>query len=207
MTGYYAQTTLLTQSGVSADYQSNVFAVAAPGGLDATTAGDWRDAIKAFYDACYNNGATRGLAQNNHLVKFYDIDGAAPNYPLYELTFNLAVNPGVSDMPQEVALCISYANITENTVPRARRRGRIYISGWSESANTNGRPGQTQREAVANAYADYALEVTDIANFTAGVWSRRDGEVYPIEEVWVDDEWDTQRRRGGRPTTRYTVGI
>jgi len=31
--------------------------------------------------------------------------------------------------------------------------------------------------------------------------------VTPITDVWVDDAWDTQRRRGSNPTTRTTLTI
>jgi hypothetical protein len=207
MAGNYAQVTLISASGNSEDNQSNIFAVASPASVSAAAADDWRDAIKQFYDSCYANGALRGMAQNNHLIKFYEIPGITPNYPVEERTFNLGVAPAAIDQPMELALCVSYKNVSLNSVPRARRRGRIYISGWSETVNVSGRPQTSIYEQLADDYADYALAVNLIPDFTAGVWSRVDEEVYPIEDVWCDNEWDVQRRRGGKATARYTVGI
>lgn len=202
----FAQVTLLSASGVTADHQVNGFAA------DAVSFGnsdldDWKDVIKAFYDACDTLGGMRGIAQNNHVVKFYDITNPPPNYPLYETTFNRAAGAVAIDLPMELALAVSYADTLSNAVPRARRRGRIYVSGWAESTNTTGRPSSTLYEGLSQAYADYALALNTLGVFTAGVWSRVNNVVYPIDTVWCDNEWDIQRRRGGKATARDTINI
>lgn len=202
----FAQVTLLAASGNTEDNQVNGFA--ADGAVTgASDFDDWRTALKTFYDTVYGLGGLRGIAQNNHIVKFYDITLPPPNYPIAERTFNLASAPAAIDMPLEVALCVSYKNTVNNAVPRPRRRGRIYISGWTEGANLVGRPGTTQYQGLANAYADYVADLNVIGTLEAGVWSRVDQIVYPIDEVWCDNEWDVQRRRGGKPTTRQTVSV
>lgn len=200
----YAQVTLLTDSVDPADYQSNGFAV--QGDTASTTDLDtWAGAIKDFYDNVLFIGGCLGLAQNNHIVKFYTIGAGPPNYPVYETTFNFDTNPGDIQMPMEVALCISYSNTTENTVPRARRRGRIYLSGWSESFNDAGRPVEANLSTLVGYYATYAGDVNAISGLTAGIWSRVNDVVYQIDTAWVDNEWDTQRRRGGKASERQTV--
>lgn len=207
MPSVFAQVTLLAASGNSADNQVNGFALSSAIGTNDAGMDSWAVAIKNFYDSARLADGCRGLAQNNHLVKFYDIPGSTPNYPFYETTFNFATAPATVDMPLEVALCVSYRNTVLNSVPRARRRGRIYISGWAESANTAGRPVSTAYQGLADAYADYVLETNSIDDYEAGIWSRTDGVVYPIDEVWADNEWDTVRRRGGVATTRYTLTV
>lgn len=207
MPGVYAQVTLLAASGNSEDNLSNIFAAESPGSVDATKGNAWRDAIKQFYEDVKAVGGMKGLAQSNHIIKYYEVPGGTPNYPVYENTFSFAAAPSAIDLPMEVSLCVSYANTTNNAVPRARRRGRIYLSGFGEGQNTAGRPISSLYQGVATAYADYALAVDAITDLEAGVWSRVDGEIYEIDTVWCDDEWDTQRRRGGKATTRYSVGI
>ena len=202
VTNYVCQTTLLTADGDTANYQSNTFALGQVGTLDLTDANSWVTWIKNFYDDCYSAGALRGMAQNNHIAKIYEIGAPAPNYPLFELNFNLTPNPAAIEMPMEVALCISYYASQATTVPRARRRGRIYISGWNEVANTAGRPASGNVQALLDGYEDYVLACDALTNLTAGVWSRVNGTVYEVDTVWVDNEWDTQRRRGRRPTSR-----
>lgn len=202
----FAQVTLLASSGNTADYQVNGFAADTVGAVTADY-DDWALAMKGFYDDVNVLGGLRGTAQNAHLVKFYDIFGTAPNYPIYETTFNLASAPGAIDLPPEVALAVSYKNTINNAVPRARRRGRIYISGWTEGGNTTGRPTSTIYQNLAQYYADYVAAVNAIGPFDAGVWSRVDQVVYPIDEVWCDNEWDTQRRRGQEATVRYSISV
>jgi len=114
------------------------------------------------------------------------------------------VAPGALDLPAEVTLCISYANDSDTTVSAKRRRGRIYLSGFSEASNTAGRPISAVLTGLSDAYRDYVEAANLLSGVTACVWSRANGALYPIERVWVDNEWDIQRRRGRRYTTRNT---
>lgn len=204
MASYYAQTTLLTADANPENYQSNTFAIGQIGTLDLTDANTWTGYIKAFYDDVASVGALKGLAQNGHLVKIYDVAGTAPNYPLFEINFNLASAPAATDLPQEIALCVSYYASAATSVARGRRRGRIYVSGWVEGSNAEGRPNSTAVNGLLDAFTDYVTSTNTLDSLSAGVWSRTNATVYPIDTVWVDNEWDTQRRRGGKPTSRET---
>lgn len=201
-----AQVTLLTAGADSADNQTNGFYVS-DSGISTAEMDSWRNAIKTFYDAAAGNGAMRGLAQNNHIIKFYTVGTPAPNYPIYQNTFNLAASPGAFDLPPEVALCVSYKNNTNNSVLRARRRGRIYLSGWGEAQNTTGRPNAGLPAALAGAFKTYCDSVNLIGTLTACIYSRVQDITNEIEEVWVDNAWDTQRRRGEKPTVRSSVTV
>lgn len=201
---YFAQVNLLSATGNTEDTQINGFACGTIPDLTSTYATNWNIAISAFYEAVRAAGGLRGMAQGPHLIKFYDIEGSAPNYPIFERTFNLASAPGAIELPQEVALCISYSNEAAVTVPRARRRGRIYISGWSEAVNDAGRPTTTLTNALRTAFGNYVVAFNGYGDLSAGIWSRTNGQVYPIETAWVDNEWDTMRSRGGKSTARST---
>jgi hypothetical protein len=207
MAGYFAQVTLLAASGNGADNQVNGFAFEEVGTPDTAEMDTYTVAVKDFYDDILTINGCAGLMTNGHIVKFYDILGTAPNYPIYETTFNMASAPPAIDMPLEVALAVSYKNTVANSVPRGRRRGRIYISGWAESMNTAGRPISTAFNGLADAYKVFADTVNTIGTFEAGVWSRANGVVYPIQEIFCDNEWDTVRRRGGEATSRYEVSV
>ncbi len=207
MSNYYATAALVASSGVTRDVNINTFAVAVDGAISSGQAADWADAIVGFYNELRADLMLKGRAQNDHLVKVLAADGSVPNYPLYEYPFNLSGAPGAVEMPPEVTLCVSYANTTEAGVPRARRRGRIYISGFGETANTVGRPDSGYCTNLRDAYKTYADAVNAISGLTAGVWSRVGATVYPIDLVWVDNEWDTMRSRGGRSTARYEATV
>lgn len=204
MANYYAQTNLLSTTAATEDNWSNTFALGQIGTLDLTAATDWVGFIKAFYDDCITAGAMRSREQNGHSVKIYQIGQPQPNYPLYELPFNLASAPGAVTVPLEVSLCVSYSNTIATTVQRARRRGRIYVSGWGSAALGAGVPTTGAQEALLDAYSDYVLAANTLASLQAGVWSRVNDTVYPVDTVWVDNAWDTQRRRGTDPTGRLT---
>lgn len=207
MPNYNAVVSLASTSGDSADINVNGFAVVDTGALDASDQSDWADALVNFYDALEVLNVLKGRAQNGHTIKIYAADTGVPNYPIYETSFNLTAAPGPVEMPEEVALCISYANDSQNSVPRARRRGRIYISGFTESSNDTGRPATGTYTALPSAFNDYVDEVNLIADVSAGIWSRANATVYPIERIWCDNEWDTMRSRGGKATTRVTLTV
>lgn len=201
---YYATVTLAAASGNPEDVAVNTFAVGQIGTVDAALATTWSGLLKNFYDACWAAGALRGFADVGHVVKIYDIPNPKPLYPIFERTFSLTNNPGGPDMPEEVALCVSYKNTLANTVPRARRRGRIYISGWVEARNAAGRPDATAIPGLLNAYSGYVQAFNALGTLKAGVWSRTNATVYPVDTISVDNAWDTMRSRGSKATTRST---
>jgi hypothetical protein len=207
MPNYTCQSILASATGNTEDVQVNTFAVNSDDEITAGEIEDWGDAIIQFYEDCKNNSAMRGRAQVGHLLKFYAADTSVPNYPIAERSWSFAAAVGTLELPNEISLCVSYANTVENAVPRARRRGRIYISGWSEARNDTGRPVALAVSGLANNYATYAGSVYDITGVSPGVWSRVNAAVYPINTVWVDNEWDTMRSRGGKSTGRSTVAV
>lgn len=207
MPNYYAQVTLASSTGETADNQNNTLSFATVDPLDSTGADDMTALIKAFYDTCKTIGAMAGLAQAGHTIKFYVADLVTPNYPVFATAFNMATAAVVVSLPKEVSLCVSFMNDSFTAVPRARRRGRIYISGWLSAENTNGRPNISVPGELADAFQTYAEGVNAIDGFSACVWSRITGDLYPLERCWVDNEWDTMRSRGGKSTTRSELII
>lgn len=128
--------------------------------------------------------------------KLYVATGAPPHYPVGEHE----VNPGpaqASSCPREVALCLSF--FSERNVPR--RRGRVYVpmAALGQNLNTVRPPGVTMSKVgeLAALFADLGgLDVDWV------VYSRVDTTARPVTDWYVDDEWDTVRSRGLRPTTR-----
>lgn len=207
MPNYFAQATLASSTGETADVNVNTFAFTRVSVLDEAGAIDYVAEVKAFYDAVRFAGGLKGLAQNGHNVKIYNAVTTTPNYPLFNITFGLTTAPGAIELPLEVSLCVSYANDTVTSVPTNRRRGRIYISGWGETDNTAGRPVATAYEGLVSAYSTYIENLSGLDGGIACVWSRTNGALYKIDRVWADNEWDTMRSRGGKATARDTTMI
>lgn len=196
-----AQVILHTADAVPENYISNSFCF---DGMD--TGGD--DAaivtmLKDFYDDLTPATMSSVVTQNGHEVKLSQLPGLAPNYPYFEGTFNLASAWSGSPMPSEVALALSFQGVRSAGAPQARRRGRVYIGPFGSNANTSGRPAAAVLTFMANAATTMQATAASIA--TSGgwaVWSVADQTAVPVDNGWIDNSWDTQRRRGLVYTSR-----
>lgn len=138
------------------------------------------------------------------LVKAYDTD-AKPNYP----RASVVVNPGVPwgcSSPREIALCMSFA---ANHRGNKSERGRIYLMpSLVAGQNLLGqRPSAGQLTWALNFYTSPNQSFPDIGgvDWKFGVWSPTYKKFTQSQQAWVNDDWDVQRRRGLRESTRQTA--
>jgi hypothetical protein len=151
----------------------------------------------------YLNGSIAVSGQPLHVIKMYNLNDVKPRAPIYSglMTMNVV---GAAGLPSEVALCLSLKANPISGVSAGRLRGRIFIGPLTQSATTipisNGeyRPG-TQ---VVNAVLDAGERLMNGVGPTWEVWSTVDLVSRPIRQIYVDDAWDTQRRRGIPPFVR-----
>lgn len=133
-------------------------------------------------------------------VKLYDLDSTTePNRPKAVKTVGAGALLS-SSQPRELALCLSYYADT----PDPRRRGRLYIpQAWlhKKSPLAVGARPSTQQMANAGTLVT-ALAGLGGADVDWVVWSTADKNAHTVTNWYVDDEWDIQRKRGTRPTTR-----
>jgi hypothetical protein len=136
------------------------------------------------------------ISNNPFTIKVYDAQKAPPSFPLAQASQTGSV-PN-SPAPRDMALCVSYYT----TYNRPRFRGRLYLpAGWFGTAPTP-RPST----AVMQAALDAAKNL-----FATGLPSQTTWVVYSTTErksqgtvsnLWVDNEWDTVRKRGLAPDQR-----
>ena len=156
--------------------------------------------IVSMYQKRYGN--TTGEIQ----CKAYDVD-AKPNYPRAVATVH-AGTPWLNTHPREVAMCLSYAGANRGN---KSERGRIYlmpgISGTSASATDRERPSQTVMDWTINFYTFANESFPDLGgvDWKFGIWSPTYQKFTQAKQAWCNDEWDTQRRRGLRETTRNSI--
>lgn len=148
-------------------------------------------------------------------VKIYDMRDPEPRLP--EGTFNIALDPTASaPFPGEVALCLSFQAAQVSGVNPARRRGRVYI-GPINSTGADVVSGQNRpNSAIIDALCDAAAAMENGEPMTVGSvkWavyspttdasSSIDDAFNDVVDGWVDNSWDTQRRRGTDPSSRTT---
>jgi hypothetical protein len=111
-----------------------------------------------------------------------------------------------ASLPSEVALCLSF--YAGRNLPR--RRGRVYIgplltmAAFTDSTTTGiVRPSDSLRTAMtASAKTLQASAVT--AGLRWCVLSQSDSNLKDITAGWVDNAFDTQRRRGEDASSRMT---
>ena len=135
-------------------------------------------------------------------VTVYDAFGTKPNPPLATYIKNSAGGFINANAPQEIALCLSYYS----GFNRPRLRGRLYLPyAWIFQSSGTGtasvRPTSTQQLAV-RAFADTVLKSGISIGCDWTVCSKAAAQNIAVTNYYVDDEWDTQRRRGGKPTGR-----
>jgi len=135
------------------------------------------------------------------MCKAYDTD-AKPNYP----RASVVVNTGVvwnAIVPREIALCLSYSGDNRGIKDQ---RGRCYLMPQiAAPPHSFGlRPSDVTQNWALSWYTLPNESFPDIGgvDWKFGVWSKTYKHFTQTTQAWVNDEWDIQRRRGLRETTR-----
>lgn len=218
--------TLPSVTGLSRDDVVNTFTFHQTGGILPSDLDDIFTALNQFYeatDALVLNSISSyiGPAMTRSkpvIVRFYDIDGHLNGTPagspvlIRGTDWSLGGSASSNGLPSEVAICLTaYADFNGDvefgpgTRPRARDRARVYIGPLNVTAQTT---------AIGRTKPDGAL-ITNLAEAGARlarapmgpdwvVWSRRAAATKIVTSCSVDDAFDTQRRRGERPTAKTT---
>lgn len=212
-----AQVILAGLTGFSRDNVVNTFHFDRSGSSVplATTLPLVRDALIAFYNGVPVGGGANPLANwlsvlldrgaNKSTIKIYDLSTTAPRVPtVYTFTLGAAAS-GDTGLPTEVAMCLSMktADLTK------RGRGRVYIGPLVSGAINLDPPNIHPNGGLLNSMRYAGRDLRDAANPSAGmpklsVYSRLSNTMHEVTSFWVDNEFDTQRRRGHRATLRVT---
>lgn len=142
-------------------------------------------------------------------VTAYDAEDPSPR-PVILLT-NLGILTPTNDqpMPPEVALVSSWQAPPVAGIPQARRRGRAYFGPFNELANTLQANQQSRpNPALVTSLVDGIQEfLGNIFPAVLVVFSKAAGAGFIVDNGWVDDAWDTQRRRGNVATSRTSWSV
>nr|CRY96730.1 hypothetical protein [uncultured prokaryote] len=133
--------------------------------------------------------------------KIYNLADTKPRAPVYEDERSVSF-PTASALPPEVALVLSFQAEKVSGTPQARRRNRVYIGPFTASANDDGRPTDALLAAIQSSARDLLAAANASVSWNWFVNSPTYAAIAQVDNGWVDDEWDTQRRRGRLATTR-----
>lgn len=189
--------TIAWETGLPEDVTVNTFHVQAATTPDSTTlAGHWKD----FQD---DIAGAYGpvVAQTGHTLRCYNLADPEPRAPLWEVGWAFTSAPTGTQLPPEVALCISYQGVKVSGTPQRRRRGRMYVGPMNAANFTNGVPSTTLIDSLGDAFQTFKWSMDD-SSMPFVVWSRLDEGAVSLVEAWIDNAADTMRSRGFQPTTR-----
>jgi hypothetical protein len=187
------------------DVCTNTFYFGSVAVPDATAMAGLANRLDAFYNAV-DQYMSPVIKTTGGTYRFYNMADPEPRTPM--LTLNVAALAlGTATLPEEVSICLSYYAAPASGQPANRRRGRIFIGPLAQVAMLTGgttsfsQPAAAARTAIAGAAAVLADQSEP---YQWCVYSVTDQQERQIVGGWVDNSFDTQRRRGRRPTSRNT---
>lgn len=199
MVNYRVQTVLHTADSVAANYCTNTLYFSA---VDSSDIGDIETALQTFYGSVKPYLSTL-LSTGTHEFKWYDLEDPEPRAPVDETTWSFASGLSGTPLPPEVAITLSYQAAKISGQPQARRRGRIFLGPFSTAVvGTSGRVDSSVVTAISNAGSTLLLASNAATDWTWGQYSTFSTGLASVANGWVDNEFDTQRRRGRPATTR-----
>lgn len=210
MPDYRFQVELESVSGLAADRVINTWYARA---ADDTVAANFAITLTDFYGLDLP-GQTRSVGEyfgasvsrvaGAHRIKVYDLADPEPRTPVTEQPFGIQAALVNDDLPREVALCLSFRAEYTSGANRARRRGRVYLGPFNTGALGGPDAGEDSRPLGA-LVTDVIVGAQHVLSNPTGlwlVWSETDAAGRFVIAGWVDNAWDTQRRRGAAPTVR-----
>lgn len=169
--------------------------------------------VRSFYGTAYSGIASVGnwanyMSLTGAVIKMYNLADPKPRVPVRTWTGTM---PGAKDnvvyLPTEVACVLSYHTEYVSGVSKASQRGRLYMgglgAGWLAAGGASAFPSllPTARTALGNSASTLcAASLTDDWGWV--VYSPKLGDSFAVAGGWVDNAFDTQRRRGQAATAR-----
>lgn len=160
-------------------------------------------ALADFYDAIRAQ-ISNLMSPDLITTEFYRLSDPPPRRPVVTYTWSVTAW-GTSTLPPECAIVLSYQAAPVSGLPQARRRNRVYLGPLSEGVlDASGTIVASIVTSIKNA-ASTLLDTSDAAStWTWAVWSPTNGTGADVASGWVDNAFDTQRRRGRDATFRST---
>lgn len=218
MANYEAVVTLPFTTGLSEDIATNTFSFWSNTPVaDSVEALDIATALVDFYNAGTTPigrylGDIVSRATDVARIDVYDRLATPPRAPLATDLFTLTAAAGSTiELPTEVSVCLSFQGNRVSGLPQSRRRGRVYLgplNALSSDQSTTAAPRPAAAFVTSILAAAVALSTNvQSAGLLWQVWSPTSQDGVDLTQAWVDNTFDTQRRRGVRATTRTTATL
>lgn len=218
MTVLRVQVTLESASGLPEDGSMNVWHFSSTDPVP--DADDILDVLNTFYSdiaAIYSENTITGDGE----MKFFDLLDVPPRIPVATSTFTITGMGDADALPTECAITLSMQGEPESGVNQRRRRGRLFLGPLDQGVSTTAAGLVRVTTATTITIGEAANVVRNAGTLlsfkwivfsptTAGAppWDAGDlsGAQAIVDNGWVDNAFDTQRRRGTRPDVRTLWG-
>lgn len=170
------------------------------------------DMVEDFYTVTYAPSIDpllfyySGSLNGNYRLRVYDVDAAPPRAPIATRTGVFGPVAGGGPLPEEVALVNSFYAAPVAGTPAARRRNRNYLGPFNRGALGvgDGRPVPALLQVVKNAAVGMKAASDASLDMKWVILSATTGVTANVVGGWVDNAWDTQRRRGTEADLRIS---
>lgn len=209
-----AQVIIPMLSALPEDACVNTFHFNSTGGTLATDLDTITDLVQDFYFATPTGegGPIRAywgaqVDEDDVHLRLYNLSSPEPRAPLRDTDIGVEGSVSGTGLPDEVALCLSFQAPQVSGSPQSRRRGRIFFGPLGQNALSGTVPNNRPDAGFVGRLAQAGEDLMNNAAATSAPWvvySPTDDAGYLVDNGWVDNAFDTQRRRGVSPTTRTT---
>lgn len=173
-----------------------------------------KDRLLAFYSYLgANDILSKKVDAQTSRIKMYALADPKPRVPRHDSAF-IYTQPGGESLPTEVALCLSFRGAVASGEKAARRRNRVFIGPLSvgtQDTTDGSKPKNATCDAIRSR-AQLLMNLNPTSSVKWDVWSPTidktvvpnggDFAGTPVVAGWVDNAYDTQRRRGQKATVR-----
>lgn len=222
---YRAQVTIPNDSGLPKDAVVNTWHFLGDSSTsDVLNATDINTQLDAFYTSWVPFNGSTEVDWANSVVKYYVFEDAMPRIPFLESTISPGTPPaGNNNWPPDVAIVLSMQAERISGANMKRRRGRVYLGPLSAGGVDSATVPTSTADLIAQGANDafFGSSLTQLAVYSPythhGVPVGGKIADYPDEDpsqlllafhqvtrLWVDNEFDTQRRRGLKASYRKT---
>lgn len=173
---------------------------------DATVAGvvNAQAALDTFYTAikAYLSPLQDWLGGR---AKWYALNDPEPRAPFAEGTFIVSGAVAAGTCAPELAICLSFQGIRVSGSSQARRRGRVFLGPLGNNAvsTTSGFIASAAQTSIQTA-AQALLTASGLSDWVWIVWSKTSASQVVVDNGWIDNAVDVQRRRGVDSSSRLT---
>lgn len=156
--------------------------------------------LEGFYNSMASTFRPQSLVTPEIEFRVYDLEQPPPREPMFFEGEAPRAGAGTPN-PEEAAVVLSF--YSERNLPR--NRGRVYIGPWMSGGNLVVEGNVRVHDSIVAAMAAAANQLArgpQVSGIEWCVLSQSDQALKPVTHGWVDNSWDTQRRRGPEPTAR-----